>query len=138
MKRMNAIRAQDRRAIHAAILAVTHVAILAEKTTTTAADTMEDRSREDNLKYEPYKIHFIAPFRNMRRRAHFKRDGFPLFGCRLFLFGFHLLAIFLYELCAIMECVQIAFFRSLRHMIQNCRFYGLLCGNAHQFIDNSY
>ena len=62
MKRMNATRAQDRRAIHAATLAVTRAAILAEKTTTTAADIMEDRSREDNLKYEPYKIHFIAPY----------------------------------------------------------------------------
>ena len=62
MKRMNAIRAQGRRAIHAATRAVTHAAILAEKTITTAADIMEDRSREDNLKYEPYKIHFIAPY----------------------------------------------------------------------------
>ena len=61
MKRMNAIRAQGRRAIHAATLAVTHAAIHVEKTII-AADTMDDRCREDSLKYKPYKIHFIAPY----------------------------------------------------------------------------
>ena len=62
MKRMNAIHAQGRRAIHAATLAVTHAVIHAEKTIIAAADTMDDRSREDSLKYKPYKIHFIAPY----------------------------------------------------------------------------
>lgn len=66
MKRMSAAHAQDRRAVHAATLAVTlavtRAAILAEKTIATAADTTEDLSREDNPKYEPYKIHFIAPY----------------------------------------------------------------------------
>ena len=55
MKRMSAAHAQDRRAVHAATLAVTlavtRAAILAEKTIATAADTTEDLSREDNPKY---------------------------------------------------------------------------------------